>query len=33
MPTYSRPGSKVFYTVLYGNEITTLLNRADLDLT
>ena len=28
---YSRPGSNVFYTVLYGNEITTLLNRAALD--
>jgi len=33
MSTYSRPGSNVFYTVLYGNEITTLLNRAALDLT
>jgi len=32
MPTYSRPGSNVFYTVLYGNEITTLLNGAVLDL-
>jgi len=30
---YSRPDSNVFYTVLYGNEITTLLNRAALDLT
>ena len=24
MPTYSRPGSNVFYTVWYGNEITAL---------
>ena len=24
MPTYSRPGSNMFYTVWYGNEITAL---------
>ena len=24
MPTYSRPGSNVFYTVCFGNEITAL---------
>ena len=33
MSTYYRPDSNVFYTVLYGNEITTLLSRAALDLT
>jgi len=33
MSTYSRPGSNMYYTLLYGNEIKTLLNRAALDLT